>query len=708
MFGGVMKLFKFNRIVLCSCILVAALCVSARADRMFQLNNPVLIQTGSPAADIQVEAYSVPSLADINGDGLLDLVVGEGTALTSLGKVRFYRNIGTADAPVYNGFVYAQTASGDLWVARYGCLGIFPRMVDWNLDGKLDLLAGVGNGAVKIFMNVGTKTNPVFDTGTDLTVGPVGSKVIITASTRATPSLADWNNDGKRDLIVGGMDGKIRVYINEGTDSSPDYRTVQVIQSSGADLAVTNGRSSPVVVDVDGDGKKDLIVGNTDGKLFFYRNIGTDAAPVFGAATNLLAKGQVVTLPNTQPRSRPFVCDYNRDGRLDILVGEYDGKVYLFTSISAAATDLSGSIALGSRRLAELQNTDGGWDWPLNDGNPLTGSDSESLGSIGLGMACAYNRTGNPDLRLALFGAGQKLLLKTNDFYANEGAFAAALDKIFRTTAYSTHVRTAFYDKLTAGTYYDAVTDTHDMTTAMYIQAKRDLYISQPNGAAWELGLSLYDAWSVGAPTALWADAVKTSLEQIVLGEEYDVLGLAGALYGLASAGIEFDPQSGPFAAANNLQGLADILASYQIPSSGGFPFKYDEVGGGAEFIQETAYAARALNAVDRARFFTAIQRADAYIVSVQLATGGWINFNGDLVGERNAVTADALTALEMTMPKSGDLEPDGRVDLRDLGILSQNWNRSNCGTCNNADINGDHTVDLVDLLLLSENWMTK
>jgi hypothetical protein len=700
-----MKLFKFNRLAVCSCVLVAALCVSARAERMYQLNNPVLIQSGSPAADIMVESYSVPSLADIDGDGLLDLVVGEATGMTNLGKVRFYRNLGTADAPVYGGFVFAQTASGDLTVPRYSCLGIFPRMVDWDLDGKLDMLAGIGDGTVKIFLNIGTTTNPLFNAGTLLTVGLPGSKVTLDVGDRATPSLVDWNNDGKRDLIVGAMDGQIRVYINYGTDTTPDYREAQIILSGGVAIDV-GYRSSPVAADIDGDGRKDLLVGDFEGKLYFYRNTGTDAAPVFAAGINLMAKGQVIDL--VPSRSRPFVCDYNRDGRLDILVGVSDGKVYLFTSISAADTTLDSAILLGGRRLAELQNTDGGWDWPLNDGNPLAGSDSEILGSIGLGMACAYNRTGNPDLRLALFAAGQKLLLKTNDFYANEGAFAAALDKIFRTTAYSTHVRAAFYDKLTAGTYYDAITSTPNMTTAMYIQAKRDYYISQPNGAAWDLGLCLYDAWSVGAPTALWAAAVKTSLEQIVLGEEADVLGLAGALYGLASAGIECDPLTGPFAAADNLQDLADILASYQIPTSGGFPFKYDEVGGGAEFLQETAYAARALNAVDRARFFTAIQRANAYIVSVQLTTGGWENYVGDLLGERNTITSDCLTALEMTMPKSGDLEPDGRVDLRDLAILSENWNRSNCGTCNNADINGDNAVDLVDLLLLSENWMTQ
>lgn len=701
MFGGVMKRFKYNRIALFSCVLVAALSLSAGAEKMYELNNPILIQAGSPVADIDVENYSVPSQADINGDGLLDLVVGEATT-TNLGKVRFYRNIGTNDAPVYGSFVFAQTTAGELTVPRSSCLGIFPRMVDWDLDGDLDLLAGIGDGTVKIFLNVGSVTNPVFDAGTLLTVGSTTLNVGI----RATPSLVDWNNDGLRDLLVGEGDGYVNIFINSGTNSAPNYLEGQLVQAAGVTLDVGT-RSSPDFADLDGDGLKDLLSGDGSGRLCFYRNIGTVSAPAFAARSDVLVNDLPVVLPGQ--RSRPFACDYNRDGRLDILVGEEYGKVYLFTSMSP--------FVLGGKRLVEVQNDDGGWDWPLDDGDPLTGSDSSSLGSVGLGLAYAYCRTGDPDMRTALQTAGQLLLQKTNDFYANEGTFAAALDSIFETTDYSTHVRTAFYDMLAAGTYYDARTDTPNMTTAMYIQSKLDMYISQPNGAAWDLGLSLVDVAAVGADATLWADAVKTAVEQMALGEkidddyinDYDVLGLAGALYGLAAAGIEFDPQVGPFTAADNLRDLGDILASWQL-LSGGFTFnsaaRDENIGN--EFLQETAYAARALFAVDRDRFWTNVHDADAFIASSQMNTGGWENTAFFSSGEDNAVTGDALVALQTTGSKNGDFDFNGAVDLRDLAILSQNWGRTGCGFCDNADINGDHAVDLIDLLLMSENWLTK
>ena len=77
------------------------------------------------AGPIQAASYSVPSLADWNGDGLQDLIVGEKTA-DGQGKVRVYLNTGAAAAPVYEAFVYAQAAGGDLAVARQRLHGRVP------------------------------------------------------------------------------------------------------------------------------------------------------------------------------------------------------------------------------------------------------------------------------------------------------------------------------------------------------------------------------------------------------------------------------------------------------------------------------------------------------------------------------------------------------------------------------------------------------
>jgi hypothetical protein len=97
-------------------------------------------------------------------------------------------------------------------------------------------------------------------------------------------------------------------------------------------LSVPTGRSSPVIRDLDGDGKKDLLVGNTEGQLLFYRNTGSDGAPSFSGYIEIQAAGVPINLPGT-PRSRPFVCDWTGDGLLDVLIGSGDGKVRLYQGL---------------------------------------------------------------------------------------------------------------------------------------------------------------------------------------------------------------------------------------------------------------------------------------------------------------------------------------------------------------------------------------
>ena len=295
--------------------------------------------------DLLVNGYSVPSFVDWNNDGRKDLIVGEGGGLAVQGKVRVYLNVGTASDPSFSTFFYAQSAGFDLWVPATGCLGIYPRVVYWDGDERKDLLAGDAAGKVRLFTNVGTDDAPAFGQFAYLQVGLPGQKVDIAVGARATPDALDWNQDGRKDLVVGALDGKIRIYLNEGTDAAPDFRTVAYAQDGGADLSVPTGRSAPCFAWLEGE-VRDLVTGNTEGQLLWYRNVGTDAAPAFSGYEPLSAAGMPIDLAGSA-RSRPYVCDWTGDGQIDLLIGSGDGLVRLFRSdlVAAVETAMPASLA---------------------------------------------------------------------------------------------------------------------------------------------------------------------------------------------------------------------------------------------------------------------------------------------------------------------------------------------------------------------------
>jgi len=295
----------------------------------YELGPQQLVRAGE--WNITVPGYSVPSFTHWNNDGLCDLIVGEGGGGYT-GKVRVYLNVGTPTAPQFSTFLYAQSLGADLTIPASGCMAGYPRVGHWDGDGKKDLLVGQGDGKIKVFLNTGTDDAPTFDGGAFLQVGPAGQKVDINVGGRATANAVDWNNDGRKDLLVGALDGKLRVYINEGTDTAPDFLTTLILQAGSSDLLVPSQRSSPALVDWDQDGRKDLLTGNTNGQLLFYPNVGTDEWPAFSTYTAVTSDGVPIDLPGTN-RSRPAVCDWTGDGLPDVLIGYGDGLVRLYEAV---------------------------------------------------------------------------------------------------------------------------------------------------------------------------------------------------------------------------------------------------------------------------------------------------------------------------------------------------------------------------------------
>ena len=323
----------------------------------------------------------------------------------------------------------------------------------------------------------------------------------------------------------------------------------------------------------------------------------------------------------------------------------------LIPAVPAGAGEgpLNAALQAGGDRLVAKQNPDGGWGWPL------TGpSAPNTIGPIGMGLSQAYRGTGDPNHLTALQKVAVFLQAKTNNFSPSDGYLAVELDDILGGTASLDHVTANFYDKLALGTYdREGLGTLYD--TAGYVQFLRDRRAGGgANLAAWDIGMGLVAAAMAGADTTEWVAAVKAEINELDGNAWYDVIGLAGAVYGLAFVDEDFDPTAGKHEAASSLEDLADILVGYQIAESGGFTWNSNYVIPDAsnETIQETAYAILALLEMDD--YEDQVSEAAIYILSVQLPAGGWENYEGR--GENNEVTAEALWAVSLVSLTKADI----------------------------------------------------
>lgn len=160
-----------------------------------------------------------PAALDLNHDGRLDLVVGEGTY--SANSIHWLRNVSNGGPPKFNDANHFHLAYGD------GREQLIPTVVDYDGDGYPDLLVADRTGEVGVYLNPG-KSQPAgaeFKRVSTLTFGGQG-KLPGLCSLYA----ADFNGDGLFDLIVGLPSGHLGVALNSGTKGSPQFGPIVEIK----------------------------------------------------------------------------------------------------------------------------------------------------------------------------------------------------------------------------------------------------------------------------------------------------------------------------------------------------------------------------------------------------------------------------------------------------------------------------------------------
>lgn len=284
------------------------------------------LQTQRLVESLDVGRRSAPAATDLDGDGDLDLVIGNETDPRDVEQatLTLLRNAGTHSAPSF------EVEDRDFLGLEYDFGGYAPTFGDLDADGDADLLVGGFNGRYAFLRNTGSATAPAFELESE-------SFFDIDAGQYGRVALGDIDGDDDLDLITGASSGRVRLYLNTGTPESPNFTSdlTEAEREYAAQIGLPDDAgddSAPALADVDGDGDLDLLVGTARQGIRVWVNEGTPTAPQFT---------EEETLPASRLRTTPLAADLTGDGLTELIAGSNaGGLLYWSTGASTSAEPL--------------------------------------------------------------------------------------------------------------------------------------------------------------------------------------------------------------------------------------------------------------------------------------------------------------------------------------------------------------------------------
>ncbi|MCB0804582.1 MAG: T9SS type A sorting domain-containing protein [Bacteroidales bacterium] len=286
--------------------------------------------SGTQPVDISV--FPAAYLLDLDNDASRDLIVTPNNPNTSdnFENIWYYRNTGSDLLPEFE-FQQNDYLQNEMFDVGEGAVAKF---FDENGDGLQDILVGnygyyiesaVYQSQIALLRNTGTQDQPQFEL---ITRDYEGFSAF--GMDGMYPAFGDMDNDGDVDMITGDENGNIHYFRNDGGAGNPADFTLSQPNYKGIDVGQS---AKPQIVDVNRDGKPDLVVGKRDGRISYYENTGTAENPDFpqDPTNDYLGNIDVMNACCTG-FSAPFLTE-DSTGNYLMYVGSEMGKLFLYNNI---------------------------------------------------------------------------------------------------------------------------------------------------------------------------------------------------------------------------------------------------------------------------------------------------------------------------------------------------------------------------------------
>ncbi|CAN5282002.1 hypothetical protein BH09BAC5_BH09BAC5_06210 [soil metagenome] len=275
---------------------------------------------------------------DVNNDGKKDVIISPNSPYSAENHHSswYYENINSDSNVIvtYADNSFMQNTMIDLGESAY------PVFYDYDGDGDKDLfignygyypISGVYITGISLYKNIGNSTTPIFNLETT-DFAHVHTSLPFLVGTALT--FGDLDGDGDKDMLLGDFSGRLTWFRKNA--GPPDNFSAYQTNYQGIDVG---NNATPQLIDVDRDGKIDLLIGETSGNINYYRNTGTASAPVFTLITSNFGNISVNEPNYSTGFSAPFM--YDSSGTYIMLVGSERGWINRYDDIDG---NLAGSF----------------------------------------------------------------------------------------------------------------------------------------------------------------------------------------------------------------------------------------------------------------------------------------------------------------------------------------------------------------------------